>query len=308
MPDPLRITFAGTPDFAVPALDAVAGSGHRLVAVYTQPDRPAGRGRRLTESPVKRRASELGLDIRQPITLRDNGERSSLAELRPDLMVVVAYGLILPKAILDVPRLGCWNIHASLLPRWRGAAPIQRAIASGDSETGVCLMQMATGLDTGPVLACRSTPIGNEETAGELHDRLAGLGAEILGEYLALAGRGELPEPEPQDDAHATYAAKITTEESTLDWREPAENLARLVRAFNPVPGARGAVAGELLKIWRARVDGGKAAPGKPMVEDGRLFVGTGEGRLELLEVQRPGKRPVNAREYLNAQRDLGKG
>lgn len=308
MSDPLTIVFAGTPDFALPCLNAVAESGHRLVGVYTQPDRPAGRGRKLKPSPVKARALELDVPVHQPETLKSDGEQGALAELSPDLMVVVAYGLILPQAVLDIPRLGCWNIHASLLPRWRGAAPIQRAIAAGDDETGLCLMQMAEGLDTGPVLACRSTPIGNEETAGELHDRLAGLGAELLGEYLALAGRGELPEPEPQDDERATYAAKITAEEATLDWREPAINLARLVRAFNPVPGARGEVAGEPVKVWQARVDGGKAAPGKPEVENGRLFVGTGEGRLELLEVQRPGKRPVNAREYLNARRDLGKG
>lgn len=308
MPQSLRIVFAGTPDFAVPALDTVPESGHRLVGVYTQPDRPAGRGRKLKPTPVKARALELDVPVYQPATLKSADEQEELAGLKPDLMVVVAYGLILPRAVLEIPRLGCWNIHASLLPRWRGAAPIQRAIAAGDRETGVCLMQMAAGLDTGPVLACRSTPIGNEETAGELHDRLAGLGAELLGEYLALAGRGELPEPEPQDDGRATYAAKITAEEATLDWQEPAVDLARRVRAFNPVPGARGEVARERLKIWRARAVEGDGEPGRVAVKDGRLFVGTGDGALELLEVQRPGKGRVTGSEYLNARRDLGRG
>lgn len=212
MPEPLTIVFAGTPDFAVPALNAVADSGHELVGAYTQPDRPAGRGRKLKPSPMKARAVQLKVPVYQPSSLKGSDEQAELADLKPDLMIVVAYGLILPKAVLDIPRLGCWNIHASLLPRWRGAAPIQRAIAAGDEETGVCLMQMAAGLDTGPVLACRSTPIGIEETAGELHDRLAVLGAELLAEHLALAGRGELPEAVPQDDGRATYAAKITTE------------------------------------------------------------------------------------------------
>jgi methionyl-tRNA formyltransferase len=308
MPESLNVVFAGTPDFAVPCLEAVAESGHRLVAVYTQPDRPAGRGRKLKPSSVKERALEVGVPVYQPETLKETKDQDELAGLQPDLMVVVAYGLILPRAVLDAPTHGCWNVHASLLPRWRGAAPIQRAIASGDKETGVCLMQMAAGLDTGPVLDCRSTPIGNEETAGELHERLALLGAELLAEHLALAGRGELPDGEPQDDEQATYAAKITTDEATLDWHEPAEKLARLVRAFNPVPGARGEVAGETVKVWRARPDAGQAEPGQPVVEDGRLFVGTGQGRLEILEVQRPGKRPVTAREYLNARRDLGRG
>ena len=222
----LRIVFAGTPGFAVPSLRAAAAGGE-VVAVYTQPDRPAGRGRGLAASPVKQAALELGLPVHQPATLRTVEARAGLRELRPDLMVVVAYGLLLPPKVLEIPRFGCWNVHASLLPRWRGAAPIQRAIEAGDADTGVCLMQMEAGLDTGPVLLARATAIGETETSGQLHDRLAVLGAEALAEGLALLRAGRLPQAVPQAEAGVSYAHKLEKSEALLDWTQPALVLAR---------------------------------------------------------------------------------
>ena len=237
MTDRLRIVFAGTPDFAVPALDALHAAGYAIRAVYTQPDRPAGRGQSLNSSAVKRRAIELGLPLEQPATLRTTEAAADLAALQPDLMVVVAYGLILPPAILGVPRLGCWNIHASLLPRWRGAAPIQRAILAGDTTTGITIMQMDAGLDTGPMLLVRPTLIGARETGGQLHDRLAALGAEAIVAAIGQCLAGRLVAARQPDEV-ATYAAKIRKEEAVIDWRQPSTQIDRQVRAFNPWPVA----------------------------------------------------------------------
>ena len=300
---PLRIVFCGTPDFSVPALAALRAAGHQVVAVYTQPDRPAGRGRRLTASPVKSAAQAAGIPVEQPPTLRDAAARDRLRSLAPDLMVVVAYGLILPPAVLEIPRLGCWNIHASLLPRWRGAAPIQRALLAGDTRTGVCIMQMEAGLDTGPVLACRETPITDEDNAGTLHDRLAAMGAELLTDCLQR--RDELsPIAQPSDGA--TYAAKIDKAEAVLDWSQPAAELAHKVRAFNPWPGARAALGALELKIWQAQVTGDNGQPGSVCRADAEgIVVACGEGALRLTEIQPPGRRRMSATDFLNAHRDL---
>ena len=244
MTPPLRIVFAGTPEFAVPALAALHDAGHTIVAVYTQPDRPAGRGRELATSPVKRRALELGLARRAAAHAQDRRRAgSACAALAPDVMVVVAYGLLLPQAILDIPRLGCLNIHASLLPRWRGAAPIQRAVLAGDAMTGISIMLMDAGLDTGPELLRREVAIGARETAGELHDRLAPLGAAAIVEAVAGWASGQL-QPRPQPDAGMTYAAKIRKEESRIDWAQPAVVIDRQVRAFNPWPVAETRLGG----------------------------------------------------------------
>ena len=302
----LRIVFAGTPDFAVPPLDALHAAGHELVAVYTQPDRPAGRGQALTASPVKRRALELGLVVEQPPSLKSAEAVVRLREHGADLMVVVAYGLILPQAILDVPRLGCWNIHASLLPRWRGAAPIQRAILAGDESTGITIMQMDAGLDTGPMLLLRSTPIGPRESGGELHDRLALIGAEAIVAAIGAWQSGALTaRPQPADGA--TYAAKIRKEEARIDWTQPAVAIDRQVRAFNPWPVAETSWEGRQLRVWQAEpvppaeanVD---AAPGTVLESGaGRIVVATGGGTLRLTQVQLAGRRAMTAAEFLNA-------
>src|SRR5690242_18538599 len=234
----LRLVFAGTPEFSLPCLEACLRAPVDVVAVYTQPDRPAGRGRKLAASPVKQRALAAGLALEQPESLKDAGAQQALAAYAPDLMIVVAYGLILPKKVLAIPRLGCWNVHASLLPRWRGAAPIQRAILAGDSETGVDLMQMEAGLDTGPVLIERRTPIGDDDTGGSLHDRLSMLGADALAEGLARIARGETLTPRAQAETGVVYAHKLEKSEARLDWNEPARVLARKVRAFDPWPAA----------------------------------------------------------------------
>ncbi len=258
----LRIVFAGTPEFSVPALDALASAGHALQAVYTQPDRPAGRGRVVGAGPVKRRALELGLDVQQPVTLKVSGAIAQLASYRADLMVVVAYGLLLPQAILDVPRLGCLNIHGSLLPRWRGAAPIHRAILAGDARTGVTIMQMDAGLDTGPMLLTRATGIGARETCGELHDRLAQLGAEAVVEAIEDWTAGRIA-PVAQPTEGVTYAAKIRKEEAVIDWSQSAVSIARQVRAFNPWPVAETRWRGDQLRVWQAD-------PGRRIECDGR--------------------------------------
>jgi methionyl-tRNA formyltransferase len=302
----MRLVFAGTPDFAVPSLRA-AHAGGELVAVYTQPDRPAGRGRGLQASPVKREAAALGVPVLQPGTLRSEAARASLRELRPDLVVVVAYGLLLPQKVLDIPVHGCWNVHASLLPRWRGAAPIQRAIEAGDRETGVCLMRMEKGLDTGPVLLSRSTPIGDDESGGQLHDRLATLGAEVLAEGLALLREGRLPPPQPQPQQGVTYAHKLDKAEARLDWARPARALADAVRAFDPWPVAEAEVGGERLRIHRAvalPLAHGDA-PGTVLAatRDG-IDIACGGGALRLLRVQRAGGRPIAVADYLNARRE----
>lgn len=299
-----RIVFAGTPEFSVPPLQALIDAGHAPCAVYTQPDRPAGRGRRLRASPVKQLAERHGLPVHQPESLRAAGARHALADLEPDLMVVVAYGLILPQAVLDIPRRGCVNIHASLLPRWRGAAPIQRAILAGDSETGVCLMQMEQGLDTGPVLARAATPIHDDDTGGSLHDRLSLIGASLLVQSLDALLDGSMPAV-PQDDAQACYAAKLDKTEARIDWAESAVSIQRRIAAFNPWPVAETRRNGDRLRLWRARVDDpdrmSDEAPGTllSVARDG-IRVACGRGVLRLLSLQADGGRALEVAAFLN--------
>lgn len=304
MSQALRIVFAGTPDFAAEHLKALLDTPHQIVAVYTQPDRPAGRGQKLMPSPVKQLAVEHGLPVLQPPTLRNAEAQAELAALQPDLMVVVAYGLILPQAVLDIPRLGCINSHASLLPRWRGAAPIQRAVEAGDAESGVTVMQMEAGLDTGPMLLKVSTPITAEDTGGSLHDRLARLGPPAVLEAIAGLAAGTL-KGEVQDDALATYAHKLNKDEAKLDWRLPAAELARRVRAFDPWPVCHTTLNGETLKVWAARPGAGKGEPGKVLEasRDG-LRVGCGEGSLLLTRVQLPGGKPLAFADLFNSRRE----
>ena len=307
--NPLRIAFAGTPQFALPALRALLGSSHRVVGVLTQPDRPAGRGQQLRASPVKLLALDAGLPLAQPATLKTPESRAALSGWAPDLMVVVAYGLILPPAVLTLPPLGCLNIHGSLLPRWRGAAPIQRAILAGDTETGVTIMQLDEGLDTGPTLLERRRPIGTHDTAGDLHDALSELGAAALIEAVDGLAAGKLA-ARPQPAAGANYAPKIDKAEARLDWAASAVELDRRVRAFNPWPMAETRFAGESLRVLRASVADGAAddaAPGTLLGigEDG-LRVACGEGVLAVRELQRAGKRPVSARDFANAVRLVG--
>jgi len=296
-----RIAFAGTPRFAVPALRAIVAAGAGVPLVLTQPDRPAGRGRRLTASPVKELALEHGLPLAQPESLRAPAEPPGE---RPDLMVVIAYGLLLPRRWLDWPRLGCINLHASLLPKWRGAAPIQRAVLAGDFETGISVMQMNEGLDTGPVHSTRATPIGARETAGALHDRLAVLAAEALLDALprVLAGTSM---PVPQRDALATLAPKVAKSEARLDWREPAQALERRVRAFDPWPVAEGHLRdGRRLRVFEAAVVAAeRAAPAGSIIAAGRagIDVATGDGVLRLLKIQPPSGRVMDAEAYLAA-------
>jgi methionyl-tRNA formyltransferase len=301
----MRLVFAGTPEFSVPSLHACLVSGAEVVAVYTQPDRPAGRGRKLSASPVKQAALDVGIVVEQPETLRDKDARAQLAAHAPDLMVVVAYGLILPKSVLAIPRLGCWNVHASLLPRWRGAAPIQRAILAGDTETGVDLMQMEAGLDTGPVLLEARTPIRADDTGGSLHDRLAALGASTLADGLARLLRGEGLPATPQRDDGVAYAHKLDKAEARLDWHEPALQLERKVRAFDPWPVAEAIVDGERLRIWSAEAIAGDAAEPGRIVATARdtIDIATGDGLLRVREVQREGGRRMAVRDWLNARR-----
>ncbi|MFT4197947.1 MAG: methionyl-tRNA formyltransferase [Pseudoxanthomonas sp.] len=304
----MRIVFAGTPAFAVPALRAAARH-NEVVAVYTQPDRPAGRGRGLQPSPVKLEAVKRGIPVFQPESLRSSAAQASIRALQPDLMVVVAYGLILPRTVLEIPRHGCWNVHASILPRWRGAAPIQRAIEAGDAETGVCLMQMEAGLDTGPVLLAIRTEIDAEETGGQLHDRLAELGAQVLADGLGLLRANMHPRPWPQPEAGASYARKLDKAEAKLDWDQPAAVLARKVRAFDPWPVAEARVAGERLRIHQAVAldQVAEAAPGT-LLRAGRdgIDIATGQGVLRLLRVQREGGKAIGAADWANARRDPG--
>jgi methionyl-tRNA formyltransferase len=310
----LRIAFAGTPDFALPALLALVASRHRVVGVLTQPDRPKGRGRQLAASPVKLAALQAGIPVSQPITLKTEADRADLAAWRPDLLVVVAYGLILPRAILDLPRLGCLNIHASLLPRWRGAAPIQRAILAGDARSGVSIMRMEAGLDTGPVFFEQPVAIGPRETGGSLHDRLAAAGApavlQVIEELSLNSARST-----PQREDGVTYASKIEKAEALIDWSRSAAQIDRQVRAFNPWPIAETRLDGEQLRIYATEVvDDSEAivcenkAKGSDSVENGTivdcegvaLVVACGQGYLALTELQRPGRRPVAARDLIN--------
>jgi len=306
----MRIVFAGTPEFAVSSLRA-AVRHHEVVAVYTQPDRPAGRGRGLAPSPVKLEAVARGIPVYQPETLKDEAAQQQLRDLQPDLMVVVAYGLILPKAVLTIPTHGCWNVHGSLLPRWRGAAPIQRAIQAGDSKTGICLMQMEAGLDTGPVLLHQELPIAATDTGGQLHDKLAELGAQVLSDGLGLLRAGIKPIARPQPEQGVTYAHKLDKAEAKLDWAQDAEALARTVRAFNPWPIAEALLAGERVRIHGAvalDVAHGQA-PGTVLAA-GRegIDIACGQGALRLRVLQREGGKAITAADYLNARRDLRVG
>ncbi|MEL6839910.1 MAG: methionyl-tRNA formyltransferase [Pseudomonadota bacterium] len=295
----MKIIFMGTPDFSVPVLEALAEAGHEVLAVYCQPPRPAGRGKKERPSPVQQRAEGLGLEVRYPVSLKSAEAQAEFAALNADVAVVVAYGLILPQAILDAPAHGCLNIHASLLPRWRGAAPIHRAIMAGDAETGVCIMQMEAGLDTGPVLLREALAIEAEETTGALHDRLSDLGARLVVEALA-----ELPKlkPQMQPEDGVTYAAKIDKAEARVDWTQPAAEVDRLIRGLSPFPGAWCEVAGERVKLLGSRLAAGAGTPGQVL---GGFKIACGEGAVEVTRAQRQGKTAMAAAEVLKGL-DLG--
>jgi len=315
MADKLRLAFMGTPDFALATLRALLDAGHEVACVYTQPPARAGRGHKVQPSPVQQEAESRGIEVRTPESLKDAEAQQAFADLKLDAAVVVAYGLILPQQILEAPRLGCVNVHASLLPRWRGAAPIQRAILAGDGETGVSIMQMDTGLDTGPVLARERTKITNETDAGALHDTLAELGAKLIAPTLEKLAAGEIA-AEPQPQTGATYARKLSKDDRKLDWSRPAIELERLIRAFAPSPGAVARLPapkdaapnddgsqpeGETLKLLRARIAGAAptgTTPGTVMNAE-NFTVATGLGCLQLLRVQRGGKNPMDAAEFL---------
>lgn len=304
----MRIVFAGTPEFSVPCLRA-ALQATEVVGVYTQPDRPAGRGRALTPSPIKREALQRGIPVFQPHSLRTRPAREALRALQPDLMVVVAYGLLLPPKVLAIPQYGCWNVHASLLPRWRGAAPIQRAIEAGDTETGACLMQMDAGLDTGPVLLRKAMPIAPDMTGGQLHDALSILGAQVLADGLKLQRLGVRAQPVPQPQEGVTYAHKLEKADARLDWSQPAGRLADKVRAFVPWPVAEATLAGERVRIHaatalplaHAMAPGGVLSAGRQGID-----IACGQGALRIRSLQRDGGRAIAAADYLNARRDLG--
>ena len=293
----LRLAFMGTPDFAVPVLDALAAAGPEIAAVYSQPPRPTGRGHKTQPSPVQARAEALGLPVRHPVSLKPDEEKSAFAALDLDAAVVAAYGLILPRAVLEAPRLGCLNVHGSLLPRWRGAAPIQRALMAGDAETGITIMQMDVGLDTGAMLLKDALPIGPDATAQSLHDALSLMGARLILPALDGVAAGTLtPEPQPIDGV--TYAAKLTREEGALDFREAAAVLDRKIRALNPWPGVWFEFQGERIKLLAARVEDGRGTPGTIIDHD--LGIACGNGVLRPSLLQRPGRAPVERRAFLN--------
>ncbi len=283
----MRIVFMGTPDFSVEVLEALHGAGHEIVAVYSQPPRRAGRGKKERPSPVQKCAEGLGLEVFTPLNFKDDLDRAAFAAHGADVAVVVAYGLILPQAVLDMPALGCLNIHASLLPRWRGAAPIQRAIMAGDAETGVCIMQMEAGLDTGPVIACRATAISAEDTAASLHDRLAGMGADLIVDVLAENKFNAKPQP----DTGVTYAAKIDKSEAKVDWSQPAEVVDRLIRGISPFPGAWCEMKGERVKLLGSAVAKGEGDAGVAL--DDEFTIACGQGAVRLSKMQRAGKGPM---------------
>ena len=295
----MRIVFAGTPDFAVPALDAVVAAGHQVAAALTQPDRPAGRGLAAAPSPVKQAAARLGIPILQPATLKTPAAQAEIRTLAPDALVVAAYGLILPQAVLDLPRLGAINIHASLLPRWRGAAPIHRALLAGDRETGISIMRMEAGLDTGPVFLREAVAILPGDTAGTLHDKLAALGARLVVAVLDGLARGTIAAT-PQPAEGVTYAAKLQKGEARIDWRRAAAEIERQVRAFNPLPGAAARVRGAEVKIWRAAAaDGAGEAGAVIRIDPTGIVVAGGAGALRLEELQRAGGKRLPARVFL---------
>lgn len=292
----MKLIFAGTPEFAAQSLQALISAGHEVVLVLTQPDRPAGRGMALQPSAVKQVALAHGIEVFQPPTLRDAGAQARVQAVGAELMIVAAYGLILPQIVLDMPSLGCINIHASLLPRWRGAAPIHRAILAGDKETGVCIMQMEAGLDTGPVLLSDTLPISSVDTTASLHDRLAEMGARLIVEALK-----KLPlEAQPQSPSGVTYAAKIEKNEAALNWRASADVLDRQIRAFNPFPGAVASLNGQTLKVWKARIEEAKGAPGTVLAASKNgIVVACGEGALCLLELQKAGGKRLTAAQWM---------
>jgi methionyl-tRNA formyltransferase len=301
----LRIIFAGTPEFSVPTLNGLIDGGLAPIAVYTQPDRPAGRGRQLTASPVKQTALAHAIPVYQPQSLRKAAAQEQLAAHGADLMVVVAYGLLLPQLVLDAPRLGCVNLHASLLPRWRGAAPIQRALLAGDRESGVAIMAMEAGLDTGPVYLMKRVPIDARDTGGSLHDKLAAAGAQALLEAIPGIAAGVLT-PTPQDEAGVTYASKLDKDEAEVSWSRPAVEIERMIRAFDPWPVAYTRLDGLTLRLWGSEVssaDAGTTAPGTLLATSrSGIEVATGAGVLRITRLQPPGKRAMTAAEFLNAR------
>ena len=309
----MKAIFAGTPEFARAALERLRAAGFSIPLVLTQPDRPAGRGMKLHASPVKQFALDHGIPVAQPRSLRLDGKypedaaaaKRAIEAAQADVMVVAAYGLILPQWVLDEPRLGCLNIHASLLPRWRGAAPIHRAIEAGDAQTGVTIMQMDAGLDTGDMLLREAVPIASHDTTASLHDKLAALGGRLIVEALELAACGGL-KPVPQPEEGVTYAHKIEKSEAAIDWSQPADVLERRIRAFDPFPGAATTLDGEAIKVWRARLAEGSGPPGTVLAVDGDgPQVACGEGALQLLDLQRPGGKRLPARTFLQAHPSL---
>ncbi|GGE63824.1 methionyl-tRNA formyltransferase [Streptosporangium jomthongense] len=303
----MRLVFAGTPDFAATALKALLGTHHTIVGVYSQPDRPAGRGRKLQPSPVKQVAEDSGIPVFQPASLKTPEAQQELAALRPDVMIVAAYGLILPEAVLQIPAHGCLNIHASLLPRWRGAAPIQRAIAAGDTETGITIMQMDKGLDTGDMLLKSVTPIAADDTGGSLHDRLAELGGKAIVEALDLLEKGEL-QGEAQDDEQACYAHKLSKEEGHIDWSRSASDIERLVRAFNPWPGTYTDLEQQRLRIHEATaIDEQSRKPAGTVIRRERegIDIACGRGVLRVTRLQLPGSRAQSVNDLINGGKQL---
>ena len=303
----LRVAFAGTPDFAALHLQALIAAKANIVAVYTQPDRPAGRGKKLVKSPVKQLAEDHQLPVLQPASLRDDESQAEFADVKPDVFVVVAYGLLIPQAVLDIPRHGCINVHASLLPRWRGAAPIQRAIEAGDRETGVTIMQMDAGLDTGDMLAKVSCPIASDETGGSLHDKLAAIGPPALLDTLTQIARGTV-HPQAQDDTHTCYASKISKREAAIDWRAPAAVLDAKIRAFNPFPICHTELEGKSVRIWAAPAldKAASATPGTILkADDTGIDVVCGAGVLSITQAQLPGKKCIPVADILRGNSEL---